>query len=143
MTVRTTDSAVEGLTEVDSAVSLTPFIETASNLVTKFCTGDEGPDPAYSDDELELIERWLAAHFYRMRDLQPIVERAGTVAEHRKFIQNLGLNNTTYGQTVMVLDWNGGLAEWQDKVVKGQVKRIGAYWLGSQPEPDYTSYSES
>lgn len=142
MAVRTTSAAVEGLTEVDSTVSLTPFILTANVMVTKFCTGDNGPtDPEYTDDELELIERWLAAHYYRMRDLQPIVERAGTVAEHRKFIQNTGLDNTTYGQTAMTLDWNGGLAAWQDRVRNGRTKRVSISWLGTSPEPDYDDWS--
>jgi hypothetical protein len=134
---RTSPTLVQGLTEVDASVSLTPFIDTANTLVTEFCTGVNGPTPAYDTDRLELIERWLSAHFYRLRDLIPVVERAGSVAEHKQYKMELALNQTPYGQHAMFLDTNGGLAAWNDSVVNGKPRRVGVTWLGSSPEPTY------
>ena len=74
MAVRTTFDAVALIAEVDTDVSadLAPFIETANYLVTQLCASatklvNEVETPFYDDVALELIERWLSAHFYHVR----------------------------------------------------------------------------
>lgn len=105
MAIRTTDSAVTGIIEVDVDIPLTPFIETANNLVDRVCVNSE-----YSDATLELIERWLSAHFYATRDPRASMERAGSVEEQFEGSTKVGLSNTRYGQQALLLDTAGNLA---------------------------------
>ena len=51
MAVRTTDELVRGIIETEVSISdLTPFIQSASMLVDKFCEG-----VGYQEQELEMI----------------------------------------------------------------------------------------
>jgi hypothetical protein len=98
---RTTADAVKGIVEVDSdsVADLTPFIETASELVTELC------EPAgYDETRLELIERWLAAHFYTIRDNRRVSEAIGSVNEWYQYKLGLNLACSMYGQQAMMLD---------------------------------------
>ena len=71
MAVRVTDADVEALVDVDSSIGLTPFIAAANELVTELCT-----DSGYTDARLTMIEAWLAAHFYMLRDQAVAQEKA-------------------------------------------------------------------
>lgn len=124
---RTTESQVEELLlDVDSSETTVPFIDTANELVTELCT-----DSGYSDARLELIERWLAAHFFMIKRRKSIGESAGPVAE--RFLQSVGLvlANTEYGQQAMVLDIAGNLAAYSKKIERGDRQRVGLSWLGT------------
>lgn len=115
---RTTSAAVQLIIDTDAnivtATSLTPFIDVANELVTELCTPD-----LYTDFRLELIERWLAAHFYAIRDNRRAMESVGAVVEWFQYKLGLNLANTMYGQQVMMLDTNGGLAEVSAAAAKG------------------------
>jgi hypothetical protein len=116
MAVRTNDAAVGLIIEVDATISLTPFIETASALVDEFCD----VTPAVHDaTRLELIERWLAAHFYSVRDPRAASESAGPVAS--TFMHKVGMyiNQTTHGQQALMLDTSGALASWNQDMQNG------------------------
>ena len=78
MAVRITNDEVEAIIEVDTNISLTPFIAAANSLVTQCCTN---LNTDYEDDQLVLIEMWLAAHFYTVRDMRVEQERAGSISE--------------------------------------------------------------
>jgi len=124
--MRTTSGAVEGIIEVDVTISLEPFMLVANELVTEVCS-----DAGYSDERLELIERWLAAHFYTNRDPRPVNERAGPVSVTYQSAVALNLNTSHYGQTAMMLDTAGGLAA----LSKQKPKRIASVtWLGTAEE---------
>lgn len=126
--MRTDSQKVAGIIEVDPEIGLDPFIETASALV------DEVEKEAdHSADRLELIERWLSAHFYAMRDPRATQERAGPVAQTLQSRVDLNLANSHYGQQAMVLDTSGVLAALNQKALKGRTK-ISVSWLGS-PHP--------
>ena len=135
MAVRTTSAAVQGIIEVDAAISLTPFIEAANALVTQCCTD---LDTDYTDTTLELIERWLSAHVYTVRDMRAEAEKAGTVSEKKQSKVDLGFNTSHYGQMAMRLDWQGGLAKLNEQILKGQVTAIGLSYLGTE-NPDLTT----
>lgn len=108
MPFRTTPSLVRGIIEVDAAVDLDPFILPANELVTELLDGD---DPTgFTDERLELIERWLAAHFTCMFDPRPAFEKAGRVSTSYETKIELGLNLSKYGQMAMRLDTSGKLA---------------------------------
>ena len=107
MAVRTTDAAVQGIIDTDATIPLTPFIETANNLVTELCTATP---PGYDATKLELIERWLSAHFYAVRDPRTVAETAGSVSDTFRGKVALHLDQTVYGQQAMLLDTFGNLA---------------------------------
>jgi hypothetical protein len=135
---RTTKAQVEAIIELDSQIvpdesALAAFITVANELVTECCTGTVGPAIAYTDARLELIERWLAAHFYTNRDPRLVSERAGSVSADYQSVVGLGFETSHYGQTAMRLDTNGGLARLNTTMKTGS-SRIGVTWLGSTPD---------
>lgn len=136
MAVRTNAAAVGKLIKVRSTDDLTPFIESANALVN-----DECLDSGYDGTRLELIERWLSAHFYAVFR-RPVTAEAvtGTDGVSQQFDRprlELGLKNTTYGQQAMRLDSEGNLAAMDNemdqikKPLPAQGKRIT--WLGTAP----------
>ncbi len=129
MAVRTTDDNVEGIIEVDSGISLTPFIAAANHLVTQCCSSDD-----YDATQLELIERFLAAHLYTLRDPRAVQERAGSVGVTYQSKVDLGLSTSHYGQTAMALDFEGGLAALNAQTKKGSRRSVSVKYLGTEPE---------
>lgn len=112
-------------------MSLTPFIEAASQLVERACTiaVDEEGAAYYTDAELEMIERWLSAHFYQVAVTPVDSERAGSVGVGYRSKVDLGLNLTHYGQQAMMLDTAGGLKALNDQTGGFTA---GMTWLGTE-----------
>lgn len=135
---RTTYAQVAEIIEIDATITTdaAPFIATANALVTRVCADklDEDGTAYYTDDDLELIERWLAAHFYAIRDPRYASEAAGSVNASYQYKVDLHLAVTTYGQQAMMLDTAGGLAA----LSKGKRRRVGASYLGTDPPNAYT-----
>lgn len=102
---RTTAELVQGIIEVDVSIDLTPFIFPANELVTEICA-----PLGYTSERLELIERYLAAHFYTLRDPRPVSEQAGPVSTTYQSRVDLFLSTSHYGQMACTLDTKGGLA---------------------------------
>jgi len=107
------------------------FIVPANELVTEFCTGTNGPATAYTDERLELIERWLAAHFYTNLDPRAVSEKADSVSARYQSKVDLGFDTSHYGQTAMRLDTNGGLTGLNTRTKNGATK-VGVAWLGTE-----------
>lgn len=128
MAIRTTSAAVAAIIEVDANIPLDPFIETASALVDRVESEDE--DGELSASVLELIERWLSAHFYAVRDPRATSERAGPVGASYESKVDLGLNITRYGQQALALDSTGILADLTSK----KRKRASLHWLGNEED---------
>ncbi len=123
---RATDAMVIDVVEVDSDISLTPFITAANELVTEVCT-----DSSYSSTRLQLIETWLAAHFYAMRDQQVMMERAGPVQTQYQHKGGLCLYQTKQGQTAMILDTAGNLAQLSKRIEGGEAAGVVFGWMGT------------
>lgn len=129
---RTTPAQVRGVVRVADAVTdlqVSEFIDIATSLVDKVCLSS-----GYGAEQLEKIERYLAAHFYALYRPRPAQENAGAVGEQKEQIKvDLGLRVTKYGQTAMLLDTAGNLARLQnsqdDAVGKPQKRKI--VWLGT------------
>jgi len=131
MMARTTVDNVEAIIEIDSGISLTPFIEVANALVTEKCAvNDSDGNAVYTDTRLELIERWLAAHFYHIRDNRPNTDKADVVSRTFRSKVDLGFAVTHYGQQAMLLDTNGGLAALNEQMKSGKSATISFSWLG-------------
>jgi hypothetical protein len=124
---RTTSIAVSAIIEADVNISLDPFIEAANSLVTDICS-----DSSYTAAKLELIERWLAAHFYAVRDPRSAEEAAGSVRQRFQYKVDLNLAVTTYGQQAMILDTDGNLAALNKQITDGRGNMtFGVSWLGT------------
>lgn len=124
--VRTTASDVGGVVEVDDTITLTPFITIANEMVTELCT-----DSGYTDARLTLIETWLAAHFYLIRDQAVAMERAGSVQVQYQYKIGLFLSQTKHGQTAMMLDTAGNLAAASKRMEDGEASTIQFTWMGT------------
>lgn len=129
-TPRTTGTLVAGIIEVDPAVDLTPFIMTATVLTTTACGGH-----GYSDDgvnsQMEIIERWLAAHFYAIRDTQLTFAKAGTANVGFQTKLGLGLRLTSWGQQALILDTSGSLAAIENSAEVKKVLKVYGFWGGT------------
>lgn len=123
---RTTAEAVATIIELDEDIDLEAFILTANELVTEVCVPLE-----YSDTRLELIERWLSAHFYAIRDMRTASEQAGSVAASYQYRVGLMLANTMYGQQAMLMDSKGGLASLSKSMEMGR-RKSSIKWLGTE-----------
>lgn len=131
---RTTDEAVAGIIETDEDIPLTPFIEVANELVTEVC----GSVTTYTTTRLELIERWLSAHFYAIRDPRSTREEVEGIRDTYESKVDLGFDLTRYGQQAMRLDTNGGLAALNNAIKNAKSslpavkKMVGMTWLGTE-----------
>ena len=131
MAVRTTAAAVGLIIAVNADISITPFIEVANNIVTQNCTIVD-----LTVATLELIERWLSAHFYRMRELQVAEKRAAPVSQSFQSTLYTGFDNSTYGQMAMRIDWSGALSSLNEQAKKGGLLTAGITWVGTPAEED-------
>ncbi len=120
MGIRTTSDLVKGIIEVDVAIDLSPFILAASALVD-----DIVEKSGHDADRLRLIETWLAAHFYTVRDPRTTDEKAGTVSASYQSAVDLNLNTSHYGQMAMTLD-SSGLLRATSKIKR----KVSVSWLG-------------
>lgn len=120
MPIRTTVEKVTGIVEVCDDIDVDPFIEAAAFLIDKIVEPSSTstvypPVVVYDEMDLELIERWLAAHFYTIRDNRIDTEKVDTASEKLRYKVDLGLDQTQYGQKAKLLDVNGALARWDSK----------------------------
>jgi hypothetical protein len=135
---RTTAALVEAIVEVQTGIDPQPFIDFASELLTDVCTS-ANPDwrehfVAYTDgyigSRMELIERWLAAHFYTIFDNQLSSAKAGSVAVGYQYKIGLGLKSSRYGVAAMTLDTYRLLAKLDNAVEKERRVKVSVGWLG-------------
>ena len=122
---RITDSDVSALIDVDSSITLTPFIDAANELVTELCTNSD-----YTAARLIKIEAWLAAHLYLMRDQAVASEKAGSVSASYQYKIGLFLSQTKQGQMAMMLDTAGNLAALSKRMEQGEPATVDLGWMG-------------
>jgi len=131
MAARTTAELVRSVVEVDldefpSDASLSSFILTANFLVTEVCATS-----GYSDDHLQMIETWLAAHFFAIRAKVISSEGVAGLSTSYAFLVGQYLASTPQGQAALSLDIKGRLSQKQSQIVSGSAgKKAGASYLG-------------
>lgn len=131
---RTTAELVEGIIEVDSTIPVTPFIEAANAIVTRVLASFT----EYNDEDLELIERWLSAHFYAIRDPRVTSESAAGLGQSFQHREGLIFQSTQFGQMALVLDTSGRLAALSMQTEKGRGGRtVGVRYVGSSHRRGY------
>ncbi len=128
-TPRTTQVLVQGIIDAQVGFDLTPFIAFANELVTDVC-GASGYSDGYIGSKMELIERWLAAHFYTDFDNQLTMAKAGTVTVGYQHKIDYGLKSSVYGQHAMIMDTDGNLAALNNTMQTKRKITVGVQWLG-------------
>lgn len=121
--------------DYDDALTFTPddAILVADEMVTEICV-----PVGYTTQRLEMIERYLAAHFYQITKPRIVTEAYGQ-GDLQSTIQSkidYGLALTHYGQSAMNLDTAGGLKAQNDKTT-GKVPNLNTQkpsltWLGKK-----------
>lgn len=105
------------------ARNLQPYIDTANAIVSRVATCATLKSTPLSSGELELLERWLAAHYYQQSDqgysARTTADASGTFHGQT----GMGFESTKYGQSALGLDFSGCLMS----IGK---KRAAAIWLG-------------
>lgn len=117
--MRTTEAAVRKLIETD-LTDVSPFMEAASVIVDDIASAN-----TVSGSRLELIERWLSAHFIEVKDPRASSESAGGVSQSFAMgSRGMYFELTFYGQQAMLLDSTGTLIAMQTDAKKGAVSRV-------------------
>lgn len=127
---RTTAAAVRTLLttgndyDTERTPSLTPFVDAAYSITNRVSACATTKGLTIDSTDLELIERWVAAHLYCMAD--PIYQSKSHGGASGQFQGQSGLylDQTRYGQTALTLDWTGCLAAVSTKA------RAYAFWGG-------------
>jgi hypothetical protein len=101
--------------EVKELIPTTETITAQINAANVVVTEKLGSNGTITADHLKEIERWLAAHLVACSiERQTTKEKIGATAAEfvgsQQGAAGLGLNLTTYGQQVLVLDTTGTLA---------------------------------
>lgn len=134
--MRTTSSAVGGVIDMETGFDFDPFIATATDLVDAIAA-EAGN--SYSSTTLELIERWLAAHFAAIHTRIAQRQEIGAAEQEAAMNVGRGLDLTEWGQMAQVLDRDGFLSTLSKK------RKVAAvYWLGEEvPERSNVTDSEA
>jgi hypothetical protein len=139
---RTTSAAVQaillddyGAREDGTEPSLTGFIETANVITTRVATCAAAKDKTLTSTELELIERWLAAHCYVQSDQALSSKNTGGSGGSFQGQTGMHLENSKYGQMALSIDYSGCLAA----ISKRQT--AGGFW-GGKTRTEALDYEE-
>lgn len=125
MTVsRTTVLAVGKIIEVDPTIDLEPFLLDAAVFYNSVV------GTANTEEVAEMVERWLSAHFYSIRDNRVSQESAGPVSQTLVGRVDLRLDGTYHGQQAIMLDTSERLAGWMLRA-SGKTSLIGKIGQGS------------
>jgi hypothetical protein len=122
--------------DYDRESDLTPYIATANSIVErlKLYAANAQPTIPVMDDQLELVERWLAAHFYAIVD-RPFASRSAG-GSSGSFDGKTGMNfdATLYGQSAKMIDPTGFLAGIESGGGQGSGQgppRVRVVWAGT------------
>ena len=128
---RTTPLLVQGVLapgmDYDGTSDLTPFITAAYSTVNRVVVMAANKGFVLADSDLQLIETWLAAHYFKQSDKTYRSRSTAGASGSFDGTTNEGLDSTLYGQTAQRLDWTNCLRN-LDKV-----QQAGMAWLGKPP----------
>ena len=96
--------------DIDDNADLTAPILTAHAIVLNSIIRT-GCGINYQYEQLELIERWLAAHMYQVQNGVVTSKSAGATSESYQMSTDFFLKGTPHGQQAMLLDTNHCLAK--------------------------------
>jgi len=124
---RTTPLAVQGILgkQYDALTDLQQFIDTASAVVDDTVQCASQRKWLLSPAKQELIERYLAAHFYAAMDQLMSQKSTGQASATYQGQTAMSLDGTKYGQVAMNLDYSGCLSA----ISKRAFAR--GFWMGT------------
>lgn len=113
-----------------TAAQMDPHIKSAAHIVTDQIAGDS----ATTNEKLELIERYLAAHFATVFVREATQEKAGSVGATYGGSRQRGtrLESTRFGQMAISLDDTGALALLNEAKTKKKTASFKSLW--TEPE---------
>lgn len=136
---RTTAAAVQGLLlddygprEDGTDPDLDPFIATATIWVDRIETRASEQEITVTAAELEIIERWLAAFAFKQSDRAASymsISKSQTTFDGKTAMR---FDANMYGQTAMMLDPTGLLAEIAAEAENGGRKTVTVFWGGKR-----------
>ena len=107
-----------------SGRTLVPYIDTANLVVDRVATCATNKGYPLTSAELEMIERWLSAHYYTKSD--PVYQSKSTAGASASFVR--GKNEPEpYKDAAISLDSSGCLAAILNR------QTASAVWLGKPP----------
>jgi hypothetical protein len=124
---RTTPEDVGTVITLPVGVDVNAYIDSAAIIVNAVCLDSE-----YTGTTLEMIERWLAAHFIAVnypRNARLAIG-GGPQLQREPGKWDLGLNFTKYGQQAMRIDYKGNLAALEQEMLKGKARTAETKWVG-------------
>jgi hypothetical protein len=128
--IRTNSAAVQALLDAgknyDGTTSLIPFMETASAIVDDVALCAIARNKTLDADRLELIERWLAAHCYKLADQGYASNSTADASASYQGQTGMYLEGTKYGQMAVRLDKSGCL----QAIAGNERKAASGFWLG-------------
>ena len=143
MAVRTTVEDVKAIiyhrrggASADDTVDFTPYIEVASVLTDKVESCAIAKGEPLTDEQLEKVERYLAAHFWGIDDQQYRSKQTERASATFGGETKMGLDFTAFGQMAKVLDTSQCLRE-MDRI---RIK-VGLTWLG-KPTSGQIDYAD-
>jgi len=129
---RTSSSAVQAILgpnyDAEAATDVSPFIATATAVVDRISSEASGRGLTIDSTMLEIIERWLAAHYYGISDQFYSSRSTDGASGSFQGQTQMGFDATLYGQQAKRLDWTGTLAAMDSNAGVPQM-----VWLGKPP----------
>lgn len=124
MASRTTEENVAMVIEVDPTIPVTRFMLDAAIFYNSIV------GTSNTEEVAEVVERWLSAHFYSIRDNRVVDESAGPVSQKFAGKVDLRLDGTYHGQQAIMFDTSGKLAAWMLRA-NGKPSLLGMVGSGS------------
>lgn len=135
---RTTELAVETLLgdDYNGTIDLGQFIESATVIVSRVAICATSRGKTLTATELELIERWLAAHAYAQNDQTYSKKQTEKSSGSFHGQTGKGIESSRYGQMALTLDHSGCLAA----IASGTDRKTARLDWGGTPWSDQTPY---
>ena len=117
---------------IPSTFDLDMAIDSASSLVDELATCASADGNTLSDQRLELIESWIAAHFAYIAQPTNIQSKSvgGASQSYLQASVNQGIDASPYGTQAVLLDTSGCL----DKLLG---EKVNLFWAAGEDEVDY------
>ena len=130
--MRTTAAAVQAVllpgNDYDGTSSLEPFMAAANNSIDAYIVAvAQYKSVTVTSTLAELLERWLAAFFYKMSDQQYQSKNSGKSSASFRGTTGTDLSSNTYGVAVRMMDPYRVLAP----LMEGRI--ASTVWLGKVP----------
>ena len=110
---------------------LTPFIASAESLFSQVLA-----DKGFDEEHTKWILVWLAAHFISIREPREKSFKIGDASVTFEGTTGMGLRFTRYGQTAIMMDTSGTLAELGQQPARFEVISRGELPRFYNPDSD-------